>query len=171
MSNPLFRPFDLGGLHLPNRIVMAPMTRSFSPGGVPGDDVAAYYRRRAEGEVGLIVTEGTVVDRRGASNDPRVPHFYGDDALAGWGNVVDTVHAAHGRIAPQLWHVGSMKNPMLPDHPHAAEGPSGLLRPGKAYGEAMSDADIADTIAAFARAAGDAARLGFDAVELHGAHG
>jgi len=63
MTNPLLQPFDLKGLHLPNRIVMAPMTRSFSPGGIPGDNVAAYYRRRAEGEVGLIVTEGTVIEQ------------------------------------------------------------------------------------------------------------
>ena len=171
MTNPLFRPFDMAGLHLPNRIVMAPMTRSFSPGGVPGADVAEYYRRRAEGQVGLIVTEGTGVERAGSLNDPKVPVFHGEAALAGWGKVADSVHAAGGRIAPQLWHVGGMKNVMLPDHPHAAEGPSGLLRPGKTYGQAMSDSDIADTIAAFARAAADAKRLGFDAVELHGAHG
>ncbi len=171
MTNALFTPFTLAGLALPNRIVMAPMTRSFSPGGVPGADVAAYYRRRAEAAVGLIVTEGTGVNRAGSLNDPNVPVFHGEAALGGWGEVVSEVHAGGGRIAPQLWHVGAMKNPMLPDYPHAAEGPSGLLRPGKAYGQAMTDADIADTIAAFATAAADAVRLGFDAVELHGAHG
>ena len=100
-----------------------------------------------------------------------MPVFHGEAALGGWGRVVEEVHAGGGRIAPQLWHVGAMKNPMLPDHPHAAEGPSGLLRPGKEYGTAMTDADIADTIRAFAEAAADAVRLGFDAVELHGAHG
>ncbi|UAJ11333.1 NADH:flavin oxidoreductase [Polymorphobacter megasporae] len=171
MTNPLFRPFDMAGLHLPNRIVMAPMTRSFSPGGVPGANVAEYYQRRAEGQVGLIVTEGTGVNRAGSLNDPNVPVFHGEAALGGWGKVVDAVHGAHGKIAPQLWHVGAMKNPTLPDYKHDAEGPSGLLRPGKAYGNAMSDADIADTIAAFAQAAADAKRIGFDAVELHGAHG
>ncbi len=171
MTNPLFTPFDMAGLHLPNRIVMAPMTRSFSPGGVPGANVADYYRRRAEGQVGLIVTEGTGVNRAGSLNDPNVPVFHGEAALGGWGHVVDEVHAGGGLIAPQLWHVGGMRNPSLPDHPHAAEGPSGLLRPGKAYGTAMTDADIADTIQAFAQAAADAVRLGFDAVELHGAHG
>ncbi len=171
MTNPLFSPFTMAGLALPNRIVMAPMTRSFSPGGVPGANVADYYRRRAAGAVGLIVTEGTGVDRAGSLNDPNVPVFHGEAALGGWGKVVEAVHGARGRIAPQLWHVGAMRNPMLPDHPHAAEGPSGLLRPGKAYGTAMTDADIADTIRAFAQAAADAVRLGFDAVELHGAHG
>nr|WP_295659560.1 NADH:flavin oxidoreductase [Polymorphobacter sp.] len=171
MTNPLFRPFDMAGLHLPNRIVMAPMTRSFSPGGVPGANVAEYYQRRAEGQVGLIVTEGTGVNRAGSLNDPNVPVFHGEAALGGWGKVVDAVHGANGKIAPQLWHVGAMKNVQLPDYKHEAEGPSGLLRPGKEYGKAMSDADIADTIAAFAQAAADAKRLGFDAVELHGAHG
>src|SRR5271156_5110006 len=77
-TEPLFRPFRLKGLTLANRIVMAPMTRSHSPGGVPGADVAAYYRRRAEGEVGLIITEGTYVDHPAAGFDPRVPSFHGE---------------------------------------------------------------------------------------------
>ena len=169
MTNPLFQPFQLKGLTLPNRIVMAPMTRSFSPGGIPGDNVAAYYRRRAEGAVGLIVTEGTGVERTGAVNDPNVPHFYGD-ALPGWGKVVRETHAGHGLIAPQLWHVGAAINHANPAPPEQ-ESPSGLFKPGKPFGNTMTDSDVADAIAAFARAAGDAKRLGFDAVELHGAHG
>jgi 2,4-dienoyl-CoA reductase-like NADH-dependent reductase (Old Yellow Enzyme family) len=72
-NNPLFSPFQHKSLSLPNRIVMAPMTRSKSPGGVPAEDVATYYRRRAEGGVGLIITEGTTVDRAGASNDENIP--------------------------------------------------------------------------------------------------
>lgn len=170
MTNPLFRPFNMAGLELPNRVVMAPMTRSFSPDGVPGDDVAAYYRARAEGEVGLIVTEGTTVERVGAGNDPRVPHFYGDKALTGWGKVADEVHAGGGKIAPQLWHVGAAINHANPSPP-PQEGPSGLFKPGKKYGEIMSESDIADTIAAFAASAASAKALGFDSVELHGAHG
>jgi 2,4-dienoyl-CoA reductase-like NADH-dependent reductase (Old Yellow Enzyme family) len=76
-NNTLFRPFSLKSLNIKNRIVMAPMTRSFSPNGVPTADVAAYYRKRAEGEVGLILSEGTVIDRVSSSNDPNIPHFYG----------------------------------------------------------------------------------------------
>ena len=102
----LFAPFTFKGLTLPNRIVMAPMTRSFSPGGVPGEDVAAYYRRRAEGGVGLIVTEGTYPPHPAAGFDPKVPHLYGEAALNGWRNVVDQVHAAGGHIFSQLWHLG-----------------------------------------------------------------
>src|SRR5271157_5637016 len=92
----LFQSFTVNGLTLPNRIVMAPMTRNFSPGGVPGPDVAAYYRRRAEDGVGLILTEGTVVDHPGSTNSARVPRFYGGDALAGWVRVLAEVHAAGG---------------------------------------------------------------------------
>lgn len=71
----LFRPFSLGSLELSNRIVMAPMTRSKSPGGIPGEPVVEYYRRRAANAVGLIITEGTTVDRPGASFDPAIPNF------------------------------------------------------------------------------------------------
>jgi 2,4-dienoyl-CoA reductase-like NADH-dependent reductase (Old Yellow Enzyme family) len=147
------------------------MTRSFSPEGVPTADVAAYYARRA-GEVGLIVSEGTVVDRPAASNNPNIPTFHGPRALEGWQTVIADVHANAGRMAPQLWHMGIVRphaSGWLPPAPF--EGPSGLVMPGEPGGTAMSENDIADTIAAFARAAGEAKRLGFDAVEIHGAHG
>src|SRR5213595_2141100 len=101
-SNALFRPFKLKGLNLPNRVVMAPMTRSFSPGGIPTEDVARYYRRRAEGAVGFIISEGTGVDRPASLNDPNVPRFHGEKELAGWRRVVDEVHAAGGLMAPAM---------------------------------------------------------------------
>lgn len=168
----LFRPFQVKGLSLKNRIVMAPMTRSFSPDGVPGRDVAAYYRRRAEAEVGLILSEGTVIERPAAKNDPNVPFFHGEPALAGWKQVIDDVHAAGGKMGPQLWHVGSVRNPMSEwTAPGPVDSPSGLSSPGHRFGEPMSEEAIADTIAAFARAAAEAKRLGFDTIELHGAHG
>ncbi len=170
MTSPLFRPFQLKSLNLPNRIVMAPMTRSFSPGGVPGANVAEYYRRRAEGGVGLIVTEGTGIERGGALNDANVPNFYGE-SLPGWEKVATEVHAGGGLIAPQLWHVGSMPNAAGPQKERVPESPSGLVKAGRPNGVAMTDSDVADAIAAYARAAGDSERLGFDAVELHGAHG
>ncbi len=168
----LFQPFRLGSLDLKNRIVMAPMTRSFSPGGVPGGNVAAYYRRRAEGEVGLILSEGTVIDRPASRNDPGIPFFHGDAALAGWKRVIEEVHAVGGRMGPQLWHTGSVvsfQTDWTPPVP--VESPSGLIAPGQPRGGAMSEEAIADTVAAFAHAAGDAKRLGFDVVEIHGAHG
>lgn len=168
----LFKPFSLKSLNIKNRIVMAPMTRSFSPNGVPTDQVAQYYQKRAEGEVGLILSEGTVIERASSSNDPNVPHFYGDAALNGWKNVIDGVHQAGGAMGPQIWHMGIMDNHhsgWVPPVPF--EGPSGLNRPGNPNGNTMTENDIADTIAAFGRAAADAKRLGFDTAELHGAHG
>ena len=168
----LFRPFACKSLKLQNRIVMAPMTRSFSPGGVPTPEVAAYYGRRAEAGVGLIVSEGTVVNRPAASNDAKVPHFHGEAALAGWKQVIDTVHAAGGVMAPQLWHVGAIRGNGADWTPFGrVDSPSGRSVPDQPAGEAMTEADIADTITAFGEAAGAAKRLGFDAVELHGAHG
>ncbi|MFD1257027.1 NADH:flavin oxidoreductase [Mucilaginibacter terrae] len=171
-TDSLFRPFSLKSLNIKNRIVMAPMTRSFSPDGVPTDHVAAYYRKRAEGEVGLILSEGTVIDRPSSSNDSSVPHFYGEKALAEWQNVINGVHTAGGAMGPQIWHMGIMDNHQsgwVPPVPF--EGPSGLNRPGNNNGNTMTDSDIADTITAFGRAAADAKRLGFDTLEIHGAHG
>ncbi len=168
----LFKPFQLKSLHLANRFVMAPMTRSQSPDGVPSAAVAAYYRRRAEGRTGLIITEGTVVDRPSSANDARVPHFYGTAALNGWKQVVDQVHEAHGAIAPQLWHMGVVaphKSGWLP--PATFEGPSGLNKDGELTGKALTTKDVEDVVAAFAEAAAQAKKLGFDCLELHGAHG
>ncbi|MES1254191.1 MAG: 12-oxophytodienoate reductase, partial [Acidobacteriota bacterium] len=102
----LFTPFTLSGVPLRNRIVMAPMTRGQSPDGVPDQHVVGYYRRRAEHGVGLIVTEGTAIAHPAAVSRPTIPRFHGADALAGWAEVASAVHAAGGRIMPQLWHVG-----------------------------------------------------------------
>ena len=168
----LFKPFSVKSLALANRIVMAPMTRSFSPGGVPGDDVAAYYKRRAENQVGLILTEGTAPPHPAALNDPNVPNFHGEASLAGWAKVAAAVHSAGGKIMPQLWHVGIMRRlGSLPSPEVKPVAPSGFAKPGKPIVEPMSDADIADVIAAYATAAHDAQRLGFDGVEIHAAHG
>lgn len=171
-QDPLFTPFKLHNLELRNRTVMAPMTREFSPDGIPGQDVADYYRRRAEGGTGLIITEGTTVNDPVASMSQRIPEFHGEAALAGWKKVVDGVHAANGKIFPQLWHVGTARDPRKvanPDIPSA--GPSGLLKPGKQIAEPMTTEHIERVIQAFADAATDAQKLGFDGVEIHGAHG
>lgn len=169
----LFRPYRLNALDLPNRVVMAPMTRSRSLGGVPNAEVAGYYRRRAENGVGLILTEATGIGRPAALNEPNMPQFHGEEALAGWKKVVDEVHAAGGRIAPQLVHVGyKLSNAAAGWAPPAPyESPSGLSVTGELLGQPMSDADVEGTIDAFARAAMDAERIGFDAIELMGAHG
>ena len=168
----LFQPFSFKGLTLPNRVVMAPMTRSQSPGGIATADVAAYYARRAAAQVGLIISEGTGVARPVSLNDPNIPRIHGEPELGAWKNVSDAVHAAGGLMAPQLWHVGAVRSRDPEFTPGGSyDSPSGLSGPGHKFGEPMSDGEVADAIAAFASAAADSRRLGFDAVELHGAHG
>ena len=167
----LFRPFKHPKLDLDNRIIMAPMTRQFSPNGIPDENVKNYYLRRAEGGVGLIITEGTTIPHKAASSGVQVPCFHGE-ALEGWQKVVDAVHEVGGKIAPQLWHVGSIRKPGEGPHPdYPTVSPSGYLYPGKKVLEPLSVAEIDELIAAYTKAAASAVQLGFDALELHGAHG
>ncbi len=172
MNQTLFSPFKVGSLTLKNRIVMAPMTRSASPGHVPNQKNIDYYKRRAANDVGLIITEGTCVGHQAANGYPNVPFFSGEQALEGWGKVVEAVHAEGGKIMPQLWHVGGVRKDCLqPDESVPAYSPSGLFSPNTANGQAMSLSDIAEVQQAFVDAAVNAQKLGFDGVELHGAHG
>ena len=180
---PLFEAVELGSLMLRNRVVMAPMTRASSPGGVPGANVADYYRRRAEGGVGLIITEGTWVGHASASNDPNVPNFHDAAALAGWREVCRQVHDAGAKIVPQLWHIGtSAKSDVaeIYEESDVAEtvveeterlGPSGLVKAGVESGRTMLASEIEAIIEAYAEAAHNAFEIGFDGVEIHGAHG
>jgi len=181
----LFQPLTIRGMELPNRIVMSAMTRSASPDGVPGPDVARYYRRRAAGGTGLIITEGVAIEHPSAVDNPRVPRMYGDDALAGWRTVVEEVHAAGGRIIPQLWHVGPLLGAMsevdpaiTPMRPSGRWGTVGTTSYSDEYvarsappTRPMTDNDLDDVLAAYVRAAVSAAELGFDGIALHGGHG
>lgn len=191
ISSPLFTPLRIRNITLRNRIVMSPMTRGFSPHGVPGPEVESYYRRRAEGETGLIITEGVGVDHPSALGEAglgenAIPELHGDAALAGWRKVVAAVHAAGGLIFPQLWHMGGMKEAGTGAHPDAPPmRPSGLWGPQNrmtsidpgymarvaAPSRPMRDEDIADTIAAYARSAANARAVGFDGIAIHGGHG
>jgi 2,4-dienoyl-CoA reductase-like NADH-dependent reductase (Old Yellow Enzyme family) len=165
------QPFRIRGMELENRIVMAPMTRSHSPGGIPNDDNVAYYERRAAANVGLILSEGTLTRRRGAANDAKVPLFWGEQALAGWKRVIDAVHAAGGKMGPQLWHQGMSRKPgtgLFPDAP--SDGPSGVTLMGKKVAPEPSEEEVLDMAQAYADGARDAKELGFDCLELHGAH-
>ncbi|CAD0187220.1 N-ethylmaleimide reductase [Ruegeria sp. THAF57] len=167
----LFQPLSVGSLELKNRIVMAPMTRNMAPEGVPNAANAEYYKRRAENAVGLIISEGTVINRPASRNEQHIPFFHGDDALSGWKGVIDAVHSAGGKMGPQIWHTGATRGSGDWTPEADVESPSGLLAPDKPRGQQMTEEDIADTIAAFAQAALDAKTLGFDMAELHGAHG
>ena len=171
-ANALFKPYAQGNLSLTNRIVMAPMTRQFSPNGIPTADVAAYYKRRAQGGTGLIITEGTTVNDKVATMDKNIPQFHGEEALTGWKHVVDEVHSAGGKIMPQLWHVGMARVAEKAPYPELpSAGPSGLFKPGKQGAEPMTVEHIESVIAAFAQAASDAKAIGMDGIEIHGAHG
>ncbi|RBP49731.1 NADH:flavin oxidoreductase [Arenicella xantha] len=170
--NSILAPFSIGSLELSNRVLMAPMTRNMSPGNVPTDNVVEYYRQRAAGGVGLIITEGTCVGHKSASGYPDVPLIAGEEALAGWKKVVDAVHAEGGKIAPQLWHVGGIRRPGVePGGDTPGYSPSGMAFPGKVTGHAMTKQDIDEVVESFVQAAVDAERIGFDAIEIHGAHG
>ncbi|PQP15903.1 NADH:flavin oxidoreductase [Rhodococcus opacus] len=183
--NALFEPLQVRSLALPNRIVMSPMTREHSPGGVPGADVVAYYRRRAEGGSGLVITEGVAIDHPTAGDSPKVPRLHGEAALVGWRDVVDEVHEAGGRIIPQLWHVGPLWGAMSDVDPSLTSmRPSGVWgRAGRtvypddyiarasAPTAAMTEQDLADVIAAYVRSARNAVEVGFDGIAIHAAHG
>ncbi|MFW2349010.1 12-oxophytodienoate reductase [Qipengyuania sp.] len=169
---PLRAPFECKSLKAPNRFCMAPMSRYFAPGGILTEDGAEYYRLRAAAGIGTIITEGTgvAIDHSVAADS--VPLFAGDEALAAWKRAVDAVHAEGGTFVPQLWHVGGCSDFNFPDSPHAPlVSPSGFAGPDVPGGRAMSDEDIADTVAAFAESARAAKDMGCDAIELHGAHG
>lgn len=156
----LFTPFRLKSLNLRNRFVMAPMSRLSSPDGVPSQEVADYYARRAAADVGLLLSEGTVVDRPASKYHKDIPNFYGE-ALGGWKNVINAVHKSGGQMGAQIWHVGIVK----PDA-------SGWLPPAPFEGpQNMSLNDVHAAIDAFGRAAADAKALGFDTIEVHAAHG
>ncbi|PTT67639.1 MULTISPECIES: NADH:flavin oxidoreductase [unclassified Chryseobacterium] len=155
----LFQPFKYKNLELKNRIVMAPMTRAQSDNGVPTQQITDYYARRAASDVGLILSEGTVINRPASKNMQNIPDFYGTEALNGWKNVIDAVHENGGKMGPQIWHVGDTRS--------SADYPS--IEMEKA--SAMTLEDIQDTIAQFAASAKSAKDLGFDVVEIHGAHG
>src|ERR1700691_221724 len=127
----LFAPFQLGPLTLPNRIVMAPMTRNRAgPGNVPGPLAATYYAQRAS--AGLIVTEATQVSPQGLGY-PGTPGIHSDEQMAGWKRVTDAVHAASGRIFLQLWHVGRISHPALQPDGALPVAPSAIAPAGQAW--------------------------------------
>lgn len=170
--DPLFVPFECKSLKLANRFLMAPMSRYFAPGGIITQASADYYRRRIEGGVGGVITEGVAIDQPGAVAADTIPSFFGAEGLAAWDRARAQVQAAGGAIIPQLWHVGGCEDFNFPDSPHPPLfSPSGIVGPGVAGGQPMTAQDIDAVIASFVRAARDAQRLGFDAIELHGAHG
>ena len=168
----LFEPYKLKNLNLRNRVVMAPMTRNQSPGGIPTSEVVAYYSRRAKAEVGLIITEGIEVSHKASSAYPNVPRLDTKEAREGWKRVVNGIKENGGSVIAQLWHCGGFRklgmqpNPEVPGHTA-----SGLVKPGKKVAHEMTLEDIKQTINAYASDAKYCEEIGFDGVEIHGAHG
>jgi 2,4-dienoyl-CoA reductase-like NADH-dependent reductase (Old Yellow Enzyme family) len=174
----LHDPITVGDWTLPNRIIMAPLTRCrAAPGRVPTAMMAEYYRQRAG--AGLIITEATAVTPMGVGY-PDTPGLWSEAQVEGWRLVTAAVHAAGGRIIAQLWHVGRISDPMyldgaLPVAPSAiaASGHVSLVRPQKAFvtPRALETAEIPGIIEAYRQGAVNAKAAGFDGVELHGANG
>jgi len=181
---PLFSPFSARSLTIANRTVMAPMGRMFAQNHIPHPDAAAYYRRRAEGGVGLLITEATGIDHPLAPDHGGTPVMHGEQALAAWKVIVDEVHRVGGKIIPQFFHQGMLRGGGAADGTMASMRPSGIIgeagsnsfapefiEAAKKPTPAMTESDIQDMIDGFTRSAKNAQELGFDGVELHGAHG
>ena len=174
----LFDPLDAGALKLPNRIIMAPLTRARAVGGrVPNALMAEYYVQRAS--AGLILSEATSVTPMGVGYAD-TPGIWSDEQVTGWKEVTDAVHAAGGRIVLQLWHVGRISDPVFlggdqPVAPSAIQpaGHVSLVRPTKDYvtPRALDAEEIPGVVAAFRKGAENAKKAGFDGVEIHGANG
>jgi N-ethylmaleimide reductase len=178
----LFDPVQVGAMALPNRIVMAPLTRNRAPGAVPTPLMATYYAQRAT--AGLLITEATAITQQGQGYAD-VPGLYSPAQIAGWKQVTDAVHAAGGRIVCQLWHVGRVSHVELQPGGAAPVAPSAipartktvLFRDGvptfveTSVPRALSAAEIPGIVDDYARAARAAVAAGFDGVEIHGANG
>src|SRR5208282_5246295 len=175
----IFSPFDLGPLSLPNRAVMAPMTRNRAgAGNVPGPLNATYYAQRSS--AGLIISEASQVSPQGQGY-PGTPGIHSAEQVAGWKLVTAAVHAAGGRIFLQLWHVGRTSHPSLQPDGALPVAPSAIAPAGQAWTRdgmkpyvaprALETNEIAGIVEDYRRGALHARQAGFDGVELHGANG
>ena len=174
----LFDPVQIGAWRLPNRIVMAPLTRCrASSGRVPNDLMREYYVQRAS--AGLIISEATAVSPMGVGY-PDTPGIWSDEQVGGWKKITEAVHGAGGRILIQLWHVGRISDPFYLDGQPpvapsaiAAEGHVNLLRPKRAFvtPRALEREEIPGIVDAYRLGAENAKASGFDGVEIHGANG
>jgi 2,4-dienoyl-CoA reductase-like NADH-dependent reductase (Old Yellow Enzyme family) len=166
--DPLFQPFRCGSLTLSTRLVMSPMTRGWAPGNVLSAEAPAYYARRAAGGCALVVTEGAAIPHPVAHQNDRIPDFAGA-SLPIWADVAGAVHRAGGAIFPQLWHAGLYRKSAATRNPAELSIAPSVV--GRAAVRAMTQADIDAVIGAYGQAAADAMAIGFDGVEIHGAHG
>ena len=176
----LLSPIDLGGLKLPNRVFMAPLTRlrAQQPGAVPHALNALYYSQRAT--AGLIIAEATAISPS-AQGYYGAPGIFSDDQVAGWRQVVEAVHAKGGRITLQLWHVGAISHPEFQPDGQAPVAPSQFNPGGEAItakgklprvpSRALEKSEIKDILIDYEQATTRARAAGFDGVEVHAANG
>ena len=175
----LFSEYQLGGMTLNNRVVMAPMTRSRAIDNIPNDLMAEYYGQRAT--AGLIITEGTAPSPNGLGY-ARIPGIFNDAQVAGWKKVTDAVHAKGGKIFIQLMHTGRVSHPANMPEGSEVVAPSAVGKTGEMYTDAhgpqpypvareMTLADIEHAQEEYVQASRNAIAAGFDGVELHGANG
>jgi 2,4-dienoyl-CoA reductase-like NADH-dependent reductase (Old Yellow Enzyme family) len=174
----LQNPLQVGALSLPNRVILAPLTRCrASAGRVPNELMAQYYCQRST--AGMIISEATSISAMGVGY-PNTPGIWSQEQVAGWKLVTEAVHNAGGRILLQLWHVGRISDPVyldgqLPVAPSAIrpEGHVSLIRPKKAFvtPRALELKEITEIVGQYRRGAENAQRAGFDGVEIHGANG
>ncbi len=176
----LFQPFQLGGITLANRMVMAPLTRNRAEAGnVPGPLTIEYYAQRAS--VGLIIAEATQVSAQ-AQGYNATPGVHSPEQIASWKKVTDEVHARGGRIFVQLWHTGRMSHTAFQPGELAPVAPSAIAAKAKTYipgagyvdtstPRALETEEIAGIVNDFRTAARHSIEAGFDGIEIHGAHG
>lgn len=174
----LFEPFEIRGRTLRNRIVLPPMGIHWADDGVPTPAVAEYYARRAAGGASLLITEGTFIDHPVSAHHPGYLRMYSDESYEGWRQVVKRVHEEGGVLLPELWHCGlvwpaedTRAGNFVYDKRRGMLSPSGLIMPGERVSDPMSRKEMDEVIESFARCAARSIEVGFDGVELHGAHG
>ena len=179
----LFDPITIGDIALSNRVAMAPLTRNRSPGAVPNDLNMTYYEQRAT--AGLLITEGTPITQQGQGY-AQVPGLYTPEAIAGWRNVTDAVHAAGGHIVAQIWHVGRISHTSLQPNGGKPVAPSAITAKSKTYiigddgngafaetsePRALELSEIPGILEDYRKGARAAIDAGFDGVEIHAANG
>jgi N-ethylmaleimide reductase len=175
----LFEPFKLGPITLPNRLVMAPLTRNRAVAGfVPSPLAVEYYGQRAS--AGLLITEASQISQQGQGYQD-TPGIYSKEQVAGWRKVTDRVHARGGRIFIQIWHVGRISHVSLQENNQPPVAPSAIRAKGKTFvggtfadisePRALTLEEIPGIIESFKRATVNALEAGFDGVEIHGANG
>ena len=177
MNNTLQSPIDIGPCHLPNRIIMAPLTRMRAPDNIPTELMKTYYVQRASS--GLIITEATQISTQGAGY-PATPGIYNEQQVAGWKQITDAVHAENGRIFLQMWHVGRISHPdfhdgALPVAPSAIRPEGSAVTPSGMQPfvtpRALETDEIPGIVEQYRQAAKNALAAGFDGVEIHSANG